>query len=128
MRISKPSAVAISRLFASHHPSYVTTMSSIDADNGILMILSPAKTLDLSPLSERLLVSSDVNADAIEKMSCEYSLPLCDESKTRMIVQAMKNKSEAELKSLLKLSPTLAKSSHEVSMSTLESFGIIKVL
>ena len=83
---------------------------------GISMILSPAKTLDLTPISERAFADSDLNADVIEKLSNEYALPLCDEAKTVCVVGAMKKKSEAELKALLKLSPALARSSHEVSI------------
>ena len=79
------------------------------------MILSPAKTLDLTPLSERIFAHSDVDENAIETLSKEYALSLCDEDKTDCVVEAMKKRSESELKTLLKLSPALAKSSYEVS-------------
>lgn len=90
-------------------------MSLSGTSNGIAMILSPAKTLDLTPLSERSFADSTVKVDDIKKLSREHALTLCDASKTDVIVKTMKGKSESELTSLLQLSPTLAKSSHEVS-------------
>ena len=90
-------------------------MSTTANSNGIAMILSPAKTLDLTPLTERSFTDPAVNADEIDELSTEYALQLCDGSKTDCVVKTMKKKSESDLKSLLKLSPALAKSSHEVS-------------
>jgi hypothetical protein len=87
----------------------------IGANHGISMILSPAKTLDLTPLSDRKFDYQDVNADVIGKLSDVHSLSACDKTKTDMIVNVMKKKNEGELKSLLKLSPALANASHEVS-------------
>ena len=110
MQIRKPAVAALSRLLA-----HSSSLSSIMTHRGIAMILSPAKTLDLTPPSERTFAHSDVDMDAIEKLSNQYALPLCDGDKTNMVVEAMKKRSESELKTLLKLSPALAKSSYEVS-------------
>jgi hypothetical protein len=98
-------------------------MTHIQNDAGIAMILSPAKTLDLTPLSDRKFAADGVNADVIEKLSDEYTLSLCDASKTDAVGAAMKEKSESELKSLLKLSPALAKSSHEVRDVSLSCYS-----
>ena len=116
MQIRKPAAVAVSRLLS--HSTSLRVANIIMSSNvrGIAMILSPAKTLDLTPISEREFAYSDVNVDIIEKLSNEYALPLCDDVKTTCVVSAMKNKSEAELKALLKLSPAFARSSREVSI------------
>ena len=112
MQISKSAVVAI-RLLAFNSPS--AAMSTVKDVHGVSIILSPAKTLDLTPLSDRSYVHTEVNADVIEKLSNDYALNLCDKSKTNNIIKIMKDKSEGELKSLLKLSPALAKSSHDVS-------------
>ncbi len=92
--------------------------STVDshANGCVLMVLSPAKTLDLTPLSDREFSDEDVNADAIIEITNEYSNPLCDKAKTMLVCDAMKAKSEGELKTLLKLSASLAKTSHEVSI------------
>ena len=110
MQLFRP-AVTLSPLFA--HQSSRVTMSL--PSNDIAMILSPAKTLDLTPLSERSFADVTVTPDVIEKLSRDHALSLCDATKTDVIVKTMKEKSEGELKSLLKLSPALAKTSHEVS-------------
>jgi cytoplasmic iron level regulating protein YaaA (DUF328/UPF0246 family) len=57
---------------------------------GISMILSPAKTLDLTPLSINLEVGT--------------SQPDCDEFKTKQLVEIIKSKSKKQLKDLLKVS------------------------
>ena len=75
------------------------------------MVISPAKTLDLSPLSERELEM--VDHETITAISSAKDTSLCDRDKTNEIVNIMKKKSEAELKSLLSLSPALAKVSHQ---------------
>lgn len=90
--------------------------SSLDVNDGITIILSPAKTLDLTLLCDREFAHEEVNADVVEKLSNEHChSESCDKTKTEMIVKAMKGRSETELKSFLKLSPDLAKASHEVS-------------
>lgn len=114
--------MAISRLIAHQTSLRSSTMTHIQDGAGIAMILSPAKTLDLTPLSDREFAVDGVNADVIEKLSNKYASPLCDGNKTDVVVNAMKEKSESELKSLLKLSPALAKSSHEVRDTSLNYF------
>ncbi|KAL7560935.1 hypothetical protein ACA910_022425 [Epithemia clementina (nom. ined.)] len=72
----------------------------------IMMILSPAKTLDLSPLSDEcmsMLSSIQEENSLTQPDSCNAP------SKTRSIVQAMKQKSEGELMKLLGISKDLAK-------------------
>ena len=75
------------------------------------MVISPAKTLDLSPLSERELEM--VDHETIAAISSAKHTSLCNYDKTNEIVDIMKKKSEAELKSLLSLSPALAKVSYQ---------------
>jgi uncharacterized protein len=65
--------------------------------NGIMMILSPAKTLDLSPLDPVLL--GDLAPTE----------PDCNPAGSRQVAHAMKSRSEGELQSLLGLSKNLAK-------------------
>lgn len=89
---------------------------------GVIMVLSPAKTLDLTPIVDRDFID-EVDAAAILDLAslaasgeasgqCD---PLCDRDKTEMICQVMKSKSEGELKKMLNLSPALAKIAHQVS-------------
>ena len=75
------------------------------------MVISPAKTLDLSPLHERELEM--VDQETIAAISSAKHTCLCNYDKTNEIVTTMKKKSEAELKSLLSLSPALAKVSYQ---------------
>lgn len=65
--------------------------------NGILMILSPAKSLDVSPLTSPMCTSPD-----------------CDTIKTKEVIQAIKTRKEGELATLLGISTNLAKRAHEV--------------
>jgi uncharacterized protein len=74
--------------------------------SGILMILSPAKTLDLNPLP----VMGD--NDNIPDVS-HFTMPNCHPEKSRRVVKAMKTRSEAQLGKLLGVSSNLAKTSHE---------------
>ena len=69
--------------------------------HGIMMILSPAKTLDLSPS----LPAAATNL--------HLTLPECCPEKTAEIANAMKKLSTAELTKLLKLSANLAKTTSE---------------
>ena len=71
---------------------------------GILMILSPAKTLDLSPFEPP---SSD--ADTFPA----HSMPDCDATKTKLVAEAMKARSKKELEKLLSISANLAATSHQ---------------
>ena len=112
-------SAALSRIVAHHSKSIAMRTlqnSSLDANHGITIILSPAKTLDLTLLCDRVFAHQEINAHVVEKLSNEHcNSEACDKTKMEMIVKAMKKRSEAELKSFLKLSPGLAKASHEVS-------------
>lgn len=78
------------------------------------MVISPAKTLDLQPLHERELMMDGIDHETIAAISsAKHNTSLCDQNKTNTIVNIMKQKSEAELKSLLSLSPSLAKTAHQ---------------
>ena len=116
----------LSSLLVSHHAVLntafsftttkpITTMATINR-GGIAMVISPAKTLDLKKLSERS-DEMELDYDAIATLSAAASAHaeslLCDQDKTCTIVNIMKKKSEAELKTLLSLSPSLAKTAHE---------------
>ncbi len=69
---------------------------------GILMILSPAKTLDLSPFEPP-------SSDAFPALS----MPDCDATKTKLVAEAMKARSKKELEKLLSISANLAATSHQ---------------
>ena len=75
------------------------------------MVISPAKTLDLHPLHEREL--DMVDHETIAAISSAKHTSLCDQEKTNAIVNVMKSKTEAELKSLLSLSPSLSKTAYQ---------------
>ena len=75
------------------------------------MVISPAKTLDLKRLSER--EDMELDHDTIASISSSAATSLCDKDKTCTIVNIMKKKSNAELKSLLSLSPSLANTAHQ---------------
>ena len=83
--------------------------------NGIIMVLSPAKTMDLRPLDTRDYAHDDVTPIAISRIKDENNnescrgLLLCERTISAGIVDAMKGKTEGELKSLLNLSANLAK-------------------
>mmetsp|Transcript_23067 Transcript_23067/g.41875 ORF Transcript_23067/g.41875 Transcript_23067/m.41875 type:complete len:298 (-) Transcript_23067:29-922(-) len=65
---------------------------------GIMMILSPAKTLNLSPL---------------EHSPATTTIPHCNVEKTKEIMQAIKKRTQAELGKLLGISANLAQTAHE---------------
>jgi uncharacterized protein len=67
------------------------------------MILSPAKTLDLSTLSSSIFLNND---------NLPFTLPDCSLEKTAAIARIMKNMSKNELARALKLSPALAELTH----------------
>ena len=71
------------------------------------MILSPAKTIDTSSCQDRL--------------KDKWTVPNCDEGKTKAIAEAMKLHSSKDLEKLLGISSNLAKNSHEVCAMTLIS-------
>ncbi|KAL7543817.1 hypothetical protein ACHAXR_013116 [Thalassiosira sp. AJA248-18] len=82
-------------------------------DGAIIMVLSPAKTLNLRPLAERDF-SHDVTAATIAEINSKYDTEiLCDADKTNLICNEMKGKTEGNLKSLLSLSASLAKVAHK---------------
>lgn len=64
------------------------------------MIISPAKTLDLSSCDQRLCG--------------DWTFPDCDEAKTKQVAAVLKNRTPKELASLLNISQNLAKTAHEV--------------
>lgn len=74
----------------------------LGSGGGILMILSPAKTLDLSPLEP----SSN---------NLEWAFPSCDDAKTMKVASALRGKGESGLSKILGISSKLAKTAHEVS-------------
>jgi len=67
------------------------------ANEGIMMILSPAKSLDLSPYQGSL----------------ETTIPECDLAKTLQIAKAMKMRTEKELTKLLSVSANIGKTASE---------------
>lgn len=72
------------------------------ATKGLVMLLSPAKTLDQSPLDPSLASSLP-----------STSVPDCDPQKTKEIVQAMKKRSQKELGKLLGISDSLSATVHK---------------
>ena len=72
----------------------------------IMMILSPAKTLDLTPLSTEA-TTAIVLAKATQPNSCNHP------EKTRAIARAMKQKSPSELMKLLGISKTIGTTAFE---------------
>ena len=72
------------------------------SSGGVMMILSPAKTLDLSPFEP----PSDGAFPAL-------STPDCDTAKTKVVAEAMKARSKKELEKLLGISANLAEKSHQ---------------
>lgn len=72
--------------------------TKIASNRGIFMILSPAKTLDLSPLSSTIS----------EQIADYLSPPECDVEKTRILVDIMKSKSQKQLKDMLKVSDNIS--------------------
>lgn len=91
------------------HPSTIGALYTMMASNcvkahssaEILMVLSPAKTLDLSPGARRL--------------SGHWTLPNCNDAKTKQIAAAMKIRTAKELEGLLGISSNLATTAHKVS-------------
>jgi hypothetical protein len=48
--------------------------SSQATHHGILIILSPTKTLDLTLLSDQVFTHQEINAEAVEKLSDEHGM------------------------------------------------------
>jgi hypothetical protein len=89
------------QLLVSHLCSYSSSLvlgRSTMSKKGILMILSPAKTLDLSPYAAASPCTS----------------PDCDAKMTAELIHAMKKRKESELAKLLGISANLAKTAHQV--------------
>lgn len=82
-----------------------TTDSGGANARGVMMILSPAKTLDLSPF------------EAPSPSFPQTSVPNCDAEKTKAVASAMKARSKKDLEKLLGISANLAEKSHQVSIS-----------
>ncbi|KAL7527082.1 hypothetical protein ACHAWF_002031, partial [Thalassiosira exigua] len=83
---------------------------------GIVMVLSPAKTLDLRPLESRDYMHHDPLAAAAKIRVLNASSNdgssgsgCCDWNRTKVVATEMKSKSESELKKLLGLSASLGK-------------------
>lgn len=75
---------------------------------GIMMILSPAKTLDLSPF-----VLSNYYPKLGDKSDTFLTNPCCDPKKTSHLANVMKKQTPTQLMKLLKISSKLANVSHE---------------
>merc|ERR1719356_783190 len=71
------------------------------SNSGVMMILSPAKTLDLTPF---VAPSSDAFP--------QLSTPDCDVAKSNMVASEMKKQSKKDLEKLLSISSNLATMSH----------------
>lgn len=65
------------------------------------MVISPAKTLDLTPLTNTV--------------QFEWSQPCCNELQTQQIALSMKSRNEADLCKLLSISKSLASVARKVS-------------
>mmetsp|Transcript_796 Transcript_796/g.1369 ORF Transcript_796/g.1369 Transcript_796/m.1369 type:complete len:456 (-) Transcript_796:233-1600(-) len=89
--------------------STTTTMASTakNKNNGrIIMVLSPAKTMDLRPLSDRDDCDNSINYDQYQRNQ------LCDAAKTKRVCNEMKGRTVGQLKQLLGLSDSLARMAH----------------
>ena len=75
---------------------------------GIMMILSPAKTLDLSPFA-----LGNYHPELGDKSDNLLTNPCCDAKKTSHLATVMKKQSPTQLMKLLKISSKLANVSHE---------------
>jgi cytoplasmic iron level regulating protein YaaA (DUF328/UPF0246 family) len=64
------------------------------------MILSPAKTLDLSPT---------------DRLASRWTNPSCDADKTQQVASALRHRKPKDLEKLLGISASLAKTAQEVS-------------
>lgn len=73
---------------------------AIEKNKGILMILSPAKTLNLLPT---------------DKLQEYWTWPDCDLEKTKEVIKVMKQRKKEDLATVLSLSTALSHTAHEVS-------------
>lgn len=90
---------SVTRLQPSTLPMMTTTTHNRNHHPGILMILSPAKTLDLTPLEEEEIVMVK---------NVEITQPDCHVEQTQHIAHCMKQRTPSELAKLLGLSTHLA--------------------
>jgi len=93
------------RTFASASMTKKSKSSTDDGGTcvgGVMMILSPAKTLDLSPFEPP-------PSDTFPALST----PDCDAAKTKVVAEAMKARGKKELEKLLGISANLAEKSHQ---------------
>uniref|UniRef100_A0A7S3PX88 Uncharacterized protein n=1 Tax=Chaetoceros debilis TaxID=122233 RepID=A0A7S3PX88_9STRA len=74
----------------------MSTSTALKANRGIMMILSPAKTLDLNKFV------------GIPENALKLTYPSCDTEKTKLLAGILKSKSQKELKTLLKISDKIA--------------------
>jgi len=91
--------------------STTTTLTMTNHKNGVIMVLSPAKTMDLRPLDQREddYTQDGVDATTIANISKQYADTCCDMNKTKSISKEMKKKSGSQLKTLLGISDSLSK-------------------
>ena len=96
----KAYAIALSALTQqrSRLIQYAAMSTEAGKNAGIMMILSPAKSLDLSPWKDASLQPSQAD---------------CDPSKTQEVAQLMKKRKEGELGKLLGISANLAKTAKD---------------
>lgn len=94
---------SISRFLLPAAAFTMAAFTALKANRGIMMILSPAKTLDLSKF-----VDKPENIPTL-------TYPSCDTNKTKLLAGILKSKSQKELKTLLKVSDKIATKVKEVS-------------
>jgi len=119
MNISRYLILHTARIHAFHHPPLSSALSALSGSSieqtttmsaaAVRIVMSPAKTVDLTPLPDRdLSVDSETVRRLASSLCGVASRPPCDAGRTSEIVREMKGKSTEQLKSLLKLSPKLA--------------------
>ncbi|CAB9517565.1 UPF0246 protein YaaA [Seminavis robusta] len=92
-------------------PKTSSSQESKDATGGIMMILSPAKTLDLDPLPNNHPEQDNYNQNIPDATT--FTMPDCHTENTLRVVKSMKTRTQKELEKLLGISANLAKKSHE---------------
>ena len=107
--LSRPTFIPFVGLLCTTITTNALTMTT---KKGIIMVLSPAKTLNLTPLSGRDFLHH-LNEETISQIGDRYDSEKCDAGKTTWVSNVMKSKSEAELRSLLGLSASLSKVAHK---------------
>ena len=97
-----------------------STTHSIHSQNsasarGLMMILSPAKTLDV----QNLEVSS-----ALAPSLCS---PCCDTDRTKQLVQVLKSKNQGQLKKIMKISDNISTKVKKVRLRLTKTMHFIHV-